>query len=650
VDAGKSDSSTEPTVKDASMPIAGEAAPPPKPPVEFMVPKEGGSVMVEGRNGMPVAFEFPPEASGMMITLTPTMAASIGFPESQFSEVIKLEPDGATFAEPIVVVPPSGDVIVMTFPSSENGEKTKPEPLDLAPDGSGFLLNHFSTLVVVAPEKSCGDSGGWKVSSAEASAEFCSDPDYPIYIELDCHAYAYCAEIEAHCCAKERSTSCHLGDRNLFIEYSLSSDTHGGDYPYCGGTPSGTGGKGGMSEPEGGTGGTAGPPVEEGGSGGSNEPPVDEAGAGAGGAGAGGAGAGGAGEGGAGEGGAGAGGAGAGGAGAGGGGSGGSGGDESIVCGLAICDKSEAWDYYDEDAEPCCATENTCGVRSQEVCIPVAPTGLVDEGCPTIETSFLKVDGCCTPHGQCGGDYYFNEMGCVPRSQVTDLLGGPLESLDCNATGAPGGDEDGGVSGFCQPYTERQCFCGPGEHGSQQCKNDASGYMRCSCDAANNQGGSGGHGGSGGKGGSGGYGGYGGYGGAGYGGYGGYGDDDDGGIHPGGGGKGGIGGGGYGGYGDDDGGFPEGGKGGIGGGGIGGGGGKGGIGGGGGRGGIGGGGGKGGIGGGGGFGGYGDDDGGIPEGGGGGKGGSGGKGGNDAGPPEDDGGQPQDDAGSIFPV
>ncbi|MEY4577047.1 MAG: hypothetical protein RL701_1750, partial [Pseudomonadota bacterium] len=189
-------------------------------PVTYKVPEKGGSVSVPSPSGMPVDFEFPPNAGGMEIKLTPQSAASIGWTDGQFAEVIKLEPDGATFTEPIIVRPPTGDVLVLSFP--QGSDKSGAEGLPLAPGGDGFLLSHFSTLVVVTPEKSCGTGSGWKLGSDTESVAKCKNSDFPQYLAFVCKATQFCLKIEASCCAPNGATTCRLGYDNLAVSFAKS--------------------------------------------------------------------------------------------------------------------------------------------------------------------------------------------------------------------------------------------------------------------------------------------------------------------------------------------------------------------------------------------------------------------------------------------
>jgi hypothetical protein len=228
---------------------SGDSGPMQADPVKFAVPEKGGAVEVPSQSGAePTKFEFPASSAGKMITLTPVAASEIGWPADQFAEVIRMEPDGATFAEPIVIRPASGDVIVLDFPSA--GSKSKPEALPLNEAGDGFLLSHFSTLVVVPPANSCDGSSGWVVADAEASKAMCKDAAFPQYISFSCSAHVYCVAIEASCCASAGAKACTLDSRSL--KASFTPAPYDERYPYCGGKPT-------QSEAgKGGTGGTAG--------------------------------------------------------------------------------------------------------------------------------------------------------------------------------------------------------------------------------------------------------------------------------------------------------------------------------------------------------------------------------------------------------
>src|SRR3954471_14097156 len=137
---------TKPSTKDAGMPNSDaaidsgtgmDAGLPPK--VDFKIPKKGGSVTVMGPGDTQIDFHFPANAAGTMVTLTPISAAEIGWPADQFAQVIRMEPDGTKFAEPVVIRPSTGDGIVLDSPSSSS--QSTPEGLPLNEAGDGFLLS-----------------------------------------------------------------------------------------------------------------------------------------------------------------------------------------------------------------------------------------------------------------------------------------------------------------------------------------------------------------------------------------------------------------------------------------------------------------------------------------------------------------------------
>jgi hypothetical protein len=198
-----------------------------------------------------VGFNFPASAAGLDIILTPTTAQSIGW-DNRFDDVIRMEPDGTTFADPIVITPSNKNVMVFDFPSSTG--KSGAEGLALASNGQGLLLNHFSTLVVVPPGVSCDSTSGW---NAQPNAAACagSGSDSTL-ITFACKAYAYCLFVDAQCCAPPGSTACELGMSNLTLTYTPNNGN--GMYPYCapGGGAGGQGGGAGVGG-GGGAGGTA---------------------------------------------------------------------------------------------------------------------------------------------------------------------------------------------------------------------------------------------------------------------------------------------------------------------------------------------------------------------------------------------------------
>ncbi len=201
------------------------------PTVSFKVPKAGGKVTVKSPDGSTLVFDFPKSAAGLDIKLTPVSAASIGWPAGQFAQVLRMEPDGTQFPDPITVRPSSRDVIVLDFPSSK--KKSEPEPLPVNAAGDGVLLSHFSTLAVVSAASSCGSGSGFRVQTGSAAQAYCGGvAGFPTYVTFSCDASPYCFTFDLMCCAKSGATSCQLGDAKLAFSFKASG-TSGGLYPYC---------------------------------------------------------------------------------------------------------------------------------------------------------------------------------------------------------------------------------------------------------------------------------------------------------------------------------------------------------------------------------------------------------------------------------
>jgi hypothetical protein len=193
-------------------------------PTHFTVPPSGGSVDVATPSGTKLSFDFPPSAAGKAIVLTPTDAASIGWAASDFKDVIKMEPDGTVFADPVIVRPSSGGVMLATFPTK--AEKSPPEWLALAPDGQGAELHHFSTLAVVV---GCD-------FSAEPSAPDCAGGGTAL--SMACVLPQLCSSVSVSCCvgANSATHTCEFGAASLKV--AISALVSGGA-SYCPGVDSG---------------------------------------------------------------------------------------------------------------------------------------------------------------------------------------------------------------------------------------------------------------------------------------------------------------------------------------------------------------------------------------------------------------------------
>lgn len=199
-------------------------------PVVYTVPSTGGSVTVTGMSGVKVDFQVPASASGKKITFTPTTAAEIGWNDPNFAEVIRMEPDGSKFADPIVVRLSSKALVVLDFPSSPS--KSVPEGLQLNSTKDGFLLYHFSTLVVFSPDYDCESQEGWIAADESETAANCTDPEFPVMFKLNCLTHPYCLRIDAQCCAAKDGTGCDIASPTLSLSYSRADET-GEEYAYC---------------------------------------------------------------------------------------------------------------------------------------------------------------------------------------------------------------------------------------------------------------------------------------------------------------------------------------------------------------------------------------------------------------------------------
>ncbi|HEY1533539.1 MAG TPA: hypothetical protein VGF76_05960, partial [Polyangiaceae bacterium] len=195
--------------------------------VNATIPAGGGNVPVALPSGQVVTFVFPASAAGKSVTLTPTDSTAIGWPAGQFSDVIKMEPNGTTFADPVVIKLASKDLLVLDFSSS--GARGPGEGLALNAAGDGLLLKHFSTLAVVPTGKSCDSASGWNGTPNSASCE--SAGAATTSMDFGCKGYNFCEIIMAHCCVVPGATTCQEGDANVTVTYTESDGN--GSHPYC---------------------------------------------------------------------------------------------------------------------------------------------------------------------------------------------------------------------------------------------------------------------------------------------------------------------------------------------------------------------------------------------------------------------------------
>lgn len=202
--------------------------------VSFTVPSGGGSIDVQG-NAMKMSFTFPASAAGKAITFTPGAPTDIGWPAGQFAEVIKMEPDGERFVDPIVVKPEKPALVSAVLSFSNSSSKSPASPVPLNADGSGFELRHFSTLVVVSAGRLC-DSEGYNDVPGDP---FCAGASggRTSARTTTCKGYSYCLNVSVKCCVEpgRDGGGCTWADRPL-QGTQTPTDSNGGQYPYCDGT------------------------------------------------------------------------------------------------------------------------------------------------------------------------------------------------------------------------------------------------------------------------------------------------------------------------------------------------------------------------------------------------------------------------------
>lgn len=199
----------------------------------FDVPEDGAEVTYE-TGSTTLTMTFPSSAKGETITISPATAEDVGWPDGTFADVVKLEPDGLTLADPVLTVPENGHVLM--FLTDTGGSKSSFEPLPLSADGTAFELSHFSALVLVPPGKSCDSTSGW---AAEADDRGCKayETEATTKLSYGCKGYNFCTLIFASCCVTpataEQRQDCRVGDPQLYIEMIPSGDN--GSEPWCAG-------------------------------------------------------------------------------------------------------------------------------------------------------------------------------------------------------------------------------------------------------------------------------------------------------------------------------------------------------------------------------------------------------------------------------
>ncbi|HTM43659.1 MAG TPA: hypothetical protein VL137_01820 [Polyangiaceae bacterium] len=197
-------------------------------PVSFTVPVGGGEVTVPLPSGNEIAFDFPASVAGQAITLTPSDPAAIGWSTSELKDVVRMEPDGLQFPEPVIVKPANGDLVVLNFHSG--AQKSTPEVLQLNAAQGGLELHHFSYVALLADQVCGGQSNRWHVTP---NAPRCAGASSS-FLEFACETSSFCVNIAATCCATPDRMYCDPAapDAHLLVTPSGSNA-----FPYCAAYP-----------------------------------------------------------------------------------------------------------------------------------------------------------------------------------------------------------------------------------------------------------------------------------------------------------------------------------------------------------------------------------------------------------------------------
>lgn len=233
-DAPRDEPTTDAGAEDAKAPVEDADAAVEK-EVTFTVPPGGGTVDFAA-GSMKVAFSFPASAGGKTITLAPAKAEDIGWPAGQFSEAIKLGPDGERFADPILVKPDNPELVSMLVSFGDGPEKGPASAVPLSADGSAFELHHFSTLVFLPPGRVCDSES----HTDTADAPYCAAASggRTTMREIGCKGYSYCLHVTLKCCVApgETRAGCTWADAPV-LSTQTPTGSNGGLYPYCEGDP-----------------------------------------------------------------------------------------------------------------------------------------------------------------------------------------------------------------------------------------------------------------------------------------------------------------------------------------------------------------------------------------------------------------------------
>lgn len=219
-DAGNGGTSTDLDASDGSVP--GQ--------VQFTVPANGGDVDLPVGDET-ITFTFPDSVAGEVITLTLADAGDIGWEADDFTVLIEMQPDGLTFDPPVIVTPSSGELIALSFP--QGAGPSAPEQLELAANGSGFELHHFSYLGFNFLGSFCGSVAA---EDSPNSQRCVNEGPNSTFRVVSCHNYRFCSQTDVYCCVQPGDaggSDCDLNSAYVGYSFNTVADVTG-DFPYCG--------------------------------------------------------------------------------------------------------------------------------------------------------------------------------------------------------------------------------------------------------------------------------------------------------------------------------------------------------------------------------------------------------------------------------
>lgn len=118
-----------------------------------------------------------------------------------------------------------------------------------------------------------------------------------------------------------------------------------------------------------------------------------------------------------------------------------------MTCGGDACTPNATLLMIASGTKACCTDDDKCGqTNSEGECKEQNAPGELDSSCPTVDVDFMGTNypqmGCCTPAGKCGGLFMQTGYGCLPREELLENQGGPLDAISC---GGGSDDQDAGA-------------------------------------------------------------------------------------------------------------------------------------------------------------------------------------------------------------